>query len=320
VQAISSAQLRRLVPMPDAIGAMRDAFAKVANGAGDLPHRLTLADGTAIAMMARGSASAGTAIKVVSVRETNHGSSIPTIHAVVVWLDPSTGEPTLLIEGASVTALRTGAASGLATDLLAPPSAQVLAIVGAGGQAPDQIRGVLSVREITEIRICSRGGDSARLLAGQLADELPHVQIEVLPDVASAVCEADVVCCATTATQPVLARADLGERVHVNAIGSYRPEMRELERELLAHASIVAVDQRVASMSEAGEVIDAVQHSALDQNSLVEIGELVADPPADVSGLTVFKSVGLAMQDWAIAQLVSERIGDLGDVVDVDLR
>jgi ornithine cyclodeaminase len=306
--------------MPDAIEAMREAFATVANGAGDLPHRLTLADGTAIAMMARGSASAGTAIKVVSVRETNHGSPLPTIHAVVVWLDPSTGEPTLLIEGASVTALRTGAASGLATDLLAPLSAGVLAVVGAGGQAPDQIRGVLSVREISELRICSRGGDSARLLAAQLAEEFPRVQIEVMPDVASAVRDADVVCCATTAKDPVLARAHLAGRVHVNAIGSYRPEMRELERELLANASIVAVDQRLASLSEAGEVIDAVRHSALDEESLVELGELIADPPADVTGLTVFKSVGLAMQDWAIAQLVSERIGRLDDVVDVDLR
>jgi ornithine cyclodeaminase len=306
--------------MPDAIDAMRDAFTKVANGAGDLPHRLTLADGTAIAMMARGSASAGTAIKVVSVRETNHGSSIPTIHAVVVWLDASTGEPTLLIEGASVTGLRTGAASGLATDLLAPPTAEVLAVVGAGGQAPDQIRGVLSVREISEIRICSRGGDSARLLARLLADEFPHVQLEVTPDVASAVRDAHVVCCATTAKEPLLARADLGERVHVNAIGSYRPEMRELERELLAHASIVAVDQRLASLSEAGEVIDAIEHAALSQESLVELGELIATPPDEINGLTVFKSVGLAMQDWAIAQLVSERIGGLDDVVDVHLR
>ena len=305
--------------MPDAIAAMRDAFTRVANGAGDLPHRVSLADGTAIAMMARGSQSAGTAIKVVSVRETNHGSSIPTIHAVVVWLDASTGEPTLLIEGASVTALRTGAASGLATDLLASPSAQVLAVIGAGAQATDQVRGVLSVREITEIRVCSRSGDSARQLAGRLAEEFPGVRLEVNPDAVSAAREADVVCCATTAKQPVIARGDLGERVHVNAIGSYRPEMRELPRELLAHASIVAVDQRVASLAEAGEVIDAVEHSALSQESLVELGELIADPPAEVKGLTVFKSVGLAMQDWAIAQLVSERIGALDDVAHVDL-
>jgi ornithine cyclodeaminase len=319
VLAISAEQLRRLVPMRDAISAMRDAFTRVADGSGELPHRVALSDGTAIAMMARGSESAGTAVKVVAVRNTNRGSPVPTIHALVVWLDGTTGEPKLLIEGSSLTALRTGAASGLATDLLAPRGARVLAVIGAGAQAPDQVRSVLTVREISAVRICSRGNSSARVLAARLAREFPDVVVEAVANPEVAVHGADVVSCATNAKEPVLVRKGLNERVHVNAVGSYRPEMRELSREVLSEASIVAVDQRAAALQESGELIDAVEHTTLTAESLVELGQLVRTPPSRIGGLTVFKSVGVAMQDWAIAQLVSERIGSLTDVAEVRL-
>jgi ornithine cyclodeaminase len=207
----------------------------------------------------------------------------------------------------------------VATDILAAPAARVLAVLGAGVQASDQVRAVLTVRDIAEVRICSRRGASARELAARLADEFPDVLVEAVVSPTMAVRDADVVCCATNARRPVLARASLAERVHVNAIGSYRPEMRELARDVLTEAELLVVDQRIAALHESGEVIDAVEHTTLTRESLVELGELVQHPPARVEGLTVFKSVGLAMQDWAIAHLVNERLYDLPEVSAVSL-
>jgi len=309
---VSDTELRRLVPMRDAIAAVAEAFVAVSDGSADQPPRMAFSDGSGLAMMARRSpgeaAGDGAAFKLVTLRTQNRAAGLPTLHALVLWFDSEHGSPRLLIEGTSLTALRTGAASGVATDLLAAPEAATLAVIGAGAQAADQIRAVCAVRPIERVRIFSPGGASAPRLAALLAPELAGVELQSASSSAEATEGADVVCTATNAASPVVSAGAVAGRVHLNAVGSFRPEMRELPGELIEAAEILAVDQIEAAMSEAGELIAALESGARRPEEIRELGELLLAPPRAPSALTIFKSVGVAMQDWAICRLVNERI------------
>ncbi len=303
---IPAQRLRELVPVRTAIDAVRDGF--IAGSSGDIeqPSRLVLEGGQALAMLAADRRGIGTVLKAVTVRRQNAARGLPVVQAVVVWFDGDTGTPEALIDGTTLTALRTGAASGVATDLLAPPEAGVLAMIGAGGQAPDQVRAVCAVRPICEVRVASRNPAHAASLAARLAAELEPVRV-VATSVAGAIAGADVVCTATTATEPLFAARDLAPTVHVNAVGAYTETMCELPAELLAGASVIAVDRVEAAMAEAGDLIQAIRRGLLRPDRLVEIGALLARPTAPPGGRTVFKSVGVAAQDWALARIAVER-------------
>ena len=313
---IREPELRAIVPMTDAIDAVADAFASVSSGAADQPARIGTSDGAALAMLATRRSTdgerGGTVCKVVGVSAANRRLGIPSVNAFVLWLAPETAAPSMILDGTALTALRTGAASGLATRLLASPDARTLAMIGAGGQAADQIRAVCAVRPIEIVRIASRSGASAERLAGQLAGELPGIAFEPCGSGDDAVRGADVVSCATDAVSPVFDASSVEGRVHVNAVGSYRPEMRELPTELLRRAELVVVDEVGAALAEAGELIAAVDGDPGFAETLLELGELVARPPAAPRGVTVFKSVGIAMQDWAVCKLVETRVRDGG--------
>jgi ornithine cyclodeaminase len=222
---------------------------------------------------------------------------IPAIRATVIWT--GAGDQ-LIADGSSITTLRTGAVVGVATDLLAPADASRLTLIGTGAQAADQVRAVLAVRRITAVTVAGRSAERAAALCQALADDFPDVKFMPSVDIDSAIADADVVCCATSSTMPLFSVAALPERVHVNAIGAFRPSMRELPRDLLATASVVMVDQVEAALEESGEIIDAVSSGALDRTDLVELGPALDDPPKS-TGRTVFKSVGVGPQDWAIA-------------------
>jgi ornithine cyclodeaminase len=308
MHVITHDDLRTLVPMLEAIDAMAGAFAAVSRGEADEPMRIGTRDGGALAMLATcataGGTRSGTVFKAVGISPENRSRGLPSVSAVVLWLDPQTAMPSFLVDGTSLTALRTGAASGLATRLLAAPDASTLAMIGAGGQAADQVRAVCSVRPIETVRICSSSGSSAERLAARLSAELPGIRFEPAASADDAIEGADVVSCATNAISPLFDAASIEGRVHVNAVGSYRPEMRELPAELLRRAEIVAIDQMQAALSEAGELIALVDEEPRFAERLTELGRLVAEPTVPPAGVTVFKSVGIAMQDWAICNLL----------------
>jgi ornithine cyclodeaminase len=291
---------------------MRVAFTSIVDGTGDQPPRAISEDGSALAMMAKRSSAldgdGGIAFKLVSVWPPNRELGLPTTQAIALWFDAATRSPHLLIEGGSLTSLRTGAASGLATDLLADPDAATLAMIGAGGQAADQVRAVCTVRSIREVKIFSQHGASAQRLVDELRPLLPDTTVRYVPSARMALADADVVCCATNATSPVISDHGLAARVHINAVGAYRPMMCELPKELLAHAQLVVVDELEAALAESGEIIGAVQSGALAVQDIVELGNVIGTPPALLHGITVFKSVGIALQDWAICRLLSQRV------------
>ncbi|MDT7803945.1 MAG: hypothetical protein QOI78_7378 [Actinomycetota bacterium] len=289
--------VRAAVPMPAAVDAVREAFLDLAAGHFEVPQRLSFDGGTTLVMSACHTPTGRTAVKTLSLVAGRD----PMILGTLVWNTP---EAQLVADAIAVTTLRTGAVSGVATDLLAPPDASRLAVLGTGAQAADQIRAVAAVRPVRQVTVFGRSRLRATQFADRLREEFPGVR--VAPSVEDAVSDAEIVCCATSSATPLFDVDALPERVHVNAIGSYLPSMRELPAELLATAGCVVVDQIDAVLEEAGEVIHAVDNGLLPRDSLVELGKALHEPPV-VGGRTVFKSVGVAVQDWAIARLLGEK-------------
>jgi ornithine cyclodeaminase/alanine dehydrogenase-like protein (mu-crystallin family) len=193
----------------------------------------------------------------------------------------------------------------VATDLLAPADADTMAIIGAGGQAPDQVRAVNAVRPLRKLSVVDRDSSRASALAGALQSELPRVEIDVASGVEAAVGDAHIVTCATPATEPVLASGMLRPRVHVNAIGAFRPTMRELPDDLLGESTVV-IDDLAAILEESGEILHAIDSGALAQGDLTVLGDALNQPP-ELRDRTVFKTVGVAAQDWAIARLLASK-------------
>lgn len=283
--------------MPAAVNAVRAAFEELRAGNFVLPARQVFGDGAVLVMSAYHPPTRTAVVKKIGIAL----DQVPAIRATVIWT--GSGEQ-LVADGTSITTLRTGAVVGVATELLAERDATRLTVIGTGAQAADQVRAVLAVRRIAAVRLVGRDAGRAEALARVLGEEFPEVKFVSGTDIEAGVADAEVVCCATSSSTPLFRADALPERVHVNAIGAFRPTMRELPRELLASA-LVMVDQVEAALEESGEVIDAVEAGVLERASLIELGEALADPPA-VSGRTVFKSVGVGPQDWAIAKLLAE--------------
>ncbi|ADJ43294.1 ornithine cyclodeaminase [Amycolatopsis mediterranei S699] len=290
--------VRRAVPMPAAVEAVREAFLDLAAGRFVVPQRLSFAGATTLVMTACHTPTSTTVVKTLNLVP----GRAPMILGTLVW---NTADGQVVADAVEVTTLRTGAVSGVATDLLAPAEASSLALLGTGAQAADQVRAVAAVRPMRRVTVFGRDLSRAEALAGRLSAEFPSVAIRVASSAPDAVSDAEIVCCATSSSTPLFAVDDLPDRVHVNAIGSYLPSMRELPAELLATAGCVVVDQVDAALEEAGEVIHAVESGVLDRGDLIELGAALRTPPV-VSGRTVFKSVGLAVQDWAVARLLGD--------------
>ena len=265
---LDAQQTRSCLPMSDAIDAMRRAFTEEA----EAPLRTLL--GPSLFMPGR--VGTTTAIKVVS--------AVPGNPVGIVAVFDEEGSPVGLVDGPTLTAIRTGAVAGLATDLLAAPGAGTLAMLGAGAMAFDQVEAVRAVREITRVLVWSRDPGNAAALAERIGGE-------VVADADAAVAQADVVSCATPATRPLFGPDSVGEGTHINAVGAFRPEMAEVPRETVDQAYVV-VDDYEAAAAEAGDLIQAGREP---NASLREL--LAGDSPAIGEDVTLFKSVGVAGQD-----------------------
>lgn len=298
---IGERELREAVTMREAIDAVRSGFADFANGEFEMPVRTVLGGGQFLVMPVRHQATASAMIKTLSL----NFERTPAIAGTVVWAEAGRLDQ-LVADAGAVTTLRTGAAAGVATDLLAAPDACRLTMIGAGGQAPDQVRAVHAVRPLRHLTVVDVDPQRARALADLLEPELDGVELHTTTDVEQALQNADVVSCATTATTPLFGESALPAKVHVNAIGAFRPSMRELPDDLLAGSTVV-VDEVDAVLEESGEIIHAVESAAITTDALTELGHALTTGQVDHGKRTVFKSVGIAIQDWAIARLLADK-------------
>ena len=234
----------------------------------------------------------GMGVKLLSYYPRNDERDLPTHHAMIVLFRPETGEPLAMMEARLITEMRTGAVSAAATKVMASPDAKTLAILGSGVQARGHFRALSLVRRFEDVRVWSRTPEHAKRFADEIGAKVTSAR--------EAVTGADVVVTVTSAVEPILQGAWLKPGAHVNAVGSPRPTWRELDD--AAMGNVVVVDSREAVLKESGDVIlsGAPIHA--------ELGEVLAGTKAvDPGETTIFKSVGLAVEDIAVAKLIYDR-------------
>ena len=294
-------------PMEDAIDAVEAGFRALSTGQATTPVRLSVPinkEGVALTMPASLAGAPWYSVKVVSVAPGNRSLGRPLVAATVLLIDASSGELVALIEGAALTALRTGAAGGVAARALARPAASVATLFGAGAQARTQLLGLVAVRPIRLVRVVTRDPAHAMAFCQWAAGEPRLAGISVQPAaMAGALDGTDVVVTATTSAEPVFPGALLPPGVHITAVGSFTPAMRELDDDAVRGARVV-VDQRAAALAEAGEL------RGLRPSDVAEIGEVLTGAvPGRTTGAerTIFKSVGNAIQDLVVASRAFER-------------
>jgi len=321
---INNSQVRELLPMRDCMEVVGEALSALARGEGEQPLRsgFLLPDRQGVLAWMPGSLAAGQpfGIKVLSVVENPGELGVESHQGGVLIFDPANGSPLALCEAGAITAIRTAAVSALATDRLARADSEILAILGAGTQASSHIEAMLEVREISRIQVWSRDPDKVRVLVEEQAAR-HGMTVEPAADVTSAVAGADIVCTTTSAREPVLSAQMIGPGMHINAVGASIPSWREIDPGLLPLVSLFT-DRRESLRNEAGEYIQAVENGLLEQGLVVpEIGEVMnGDHPGRTAEteITLFRSLGLAVEDIASAQLVYRRALERGVGIEID--
>lgn len=324
VLILNAADVRQSLPMPQAIAAMKQAFAAFSSGQAVVPPRTHLAvprhSGVSLIMPAlvndADASREALAVKVVSVFDKNGERGLARIQAAVVVLDPATGQPLALLEGATLTAIRTAAASGAATDFLARRDSRTLAILGAGVQARTHLEAICAVRTISEIRIYCPNPSAVEGLISEFASLSSRgVRLVAATSAHEAIEQADIICATTTAATPVFDDADVASGTHINAVGSYTPQAREIPAETVVRARVV-VDSRQAAWDEAGDLIQPLNAGLITRDYIhAELGELVLGQRpgrTDDRQITLFKSVGLAVQDAVAARFALDTACRLG--------
>jgi ornithine cyclodeaminase len=326
VLLLTAEDVRKALPMNEAIEAMKSAYAALSDGKAVVPLRTRLpipgSEALSLFMPAYVHSAEGQAlaIKVVSLFPTNPARGLAYIQAAVLVFDPETGRAIALLEGSSLTAIRTGAAGGAAIDLLARKDSKIAAIFGAGAQGRTQLEAACTARKIETAFVFDADREKAVAFAEEMKSALTK-DIRVAQSAREAIESADIICTATTATKPVFADKDLKAGTHISAVGSYTPEMQEVPAETLQRAKIF-VDSRAASLEEAGDLIQPIRAGLFDEAHICgELGEVVS---GRISGrqsneeITYFKSVGIAVQDAMAAQLAltNARKMNIGKEVD----
>ena len=276
---LTADEVRRALPMRDTIEAMKRAYASLSDGRAEVPLRTRLPipphEGLVLFMPAyvQAEADEALAVKIVSLFPGNPGRGLAFIQAAVLVLEADTGRALALLEGSSLTTIRTGAGSGAAIDLLARPDSRTMMVFGAGAQARTQVEAACTAE------MAGRG-------------PIP-VDVIVANDSSAPLQHADIVCTATTSSTPVFADYNLKTGAHVSAIGSYTPEMQEVPAETVVRARVV-VDSISATLAETGDLVKPI--------IVGEADIVIAD----------FKSVGVAVQDAMAAQVALKNAKEMG--------
>lgn len=324
MRILTGADVRQAVTMRQAIDTMKDAFAQLSANETNVPLRLNIPieahNGITLYMPAYLRASQALAVKIVGVYYDNPRRGLPLIHAVVVALDAETGQAKALIEGSTLTAIRTAAGAGAATSMMARHDAHVGLVFGAGVQGRTAIQAICAARAIDTVYLISRDIEKAKALAAELCGQgdVPN-DIRVLENtpenVSRAVKAADIIYCATTSPTPLFDGNDVKPGTHVNAVGTFTHDKREVDTALIRRCSKIVVDAYSGALAEAGDLLIPMEEGVISESSIYgELGELSAHQKLGRTTddeITFFKSVGNAVQDAAIAQTILKRAEEL---------
>lgn len=308
---VDAAAVRAATPWPDLVAALRDAFRQGCVLPPRHHHAFAVPgerDGTLLLMPAwRTGGTLG--VKVVNIVPGNDARGLPAVSAVYLLFSARTGQPLALLDGAELTARRTAAASALAAGFLARADAARLLVVGTGRLAPELAAAHVSVRPVREVAVWGRSGGKAEELAARLGREL-GLEVRATADLEAAVRAADIVSTATTSLEPLVRGAWLKEGAHLDLVGGFTPAMREADDEAVRRAR-VWVDTLEGALAEAGDIVQPLRSGVLAREAV--IGDLFGLCRGEVVGrenpaeITMFKSVGTALEDLAAATLVAGR-------------
>jgi ornithine cyclodeaminase len=321
---INRQEVDRLLPMAACIDAMDEAMRAASSGAVSMPLRLftPLADDSGSLGLMPGSTLGPPffGAKVISLLFDNPAKGLPTVQGYVSLFDHDTGKPVALIEGSSVTAIRTAAASGLATRVLARQDVRTHGILGTGVQAVTHIDAVACVRDIDRVVVWGRDEEKARRFAAQQS-ERSQVEVTATDDPAEAAC-CDIVSTVTAATEPVLRGEWLEPGSHLNLVGVHTPDAREADTRVIER-SRVYVDLMESAMNEAGDLLIPIAEGAIDEGHILgEIGQVMTGAVPGRIGdgdITLYKSLGIVAQDLFAAAHIYARALESGAGVEVDL-
>lgn len=307
---LSEKEVQSLAAVEELIPVLERAHIQYSTGKAVMPVRLVVPlpqiEGRITSMPGYLNEDKALGMKVVTFFPNNPKQNLPQILATVMLFSADTGKMIAAMDGNYITAVRTACVSAMATKALANPESRVLGVLGAGVQARAHVRALTQIRKISEIKIYDIFEASARQLQESLEKEI-GVRITVVKSAREAVLGADLLVTVTTAKEPIVRAEWLKPGMHINAVGSHRPDLREIDGATLAAAKIV-VDSREAIMAECGDILLAIQEKAITANSVhTEIGEILAGKkPGRTSAdeITLYKAVGIAIQDVATAHLV----------------
>ncbi|WP_028326101.1 ornithine cyclodeaminase family protein [Desulfatirhabdium butyrativorans] len=310
LRVLGAQEVEAALPFREAVDVIAEAFSQFSADQATVPLRTRIETelGQTLIMPAYLHRSRWMAVKIVSVYPENVALGLPTVPGIVLVIDPDTGMPKAMMDGHSLTAIRTGAAGALAAKLLARKDAASVVLFGAGTQGWAQICGVLAVRSIRRVWIVDPNPDFRFRLADRIRG-LPNApEVSIAENIPEALAQADIVITATTSREPVFDGRFIQSGTHITAVGAFRRDMQEVDASVVQKARVV-VDSREACLAEAGDI---VQTGAI---IAAEIGEIVNGTAAGRRSddeITLFKSVGIAAQDAAAAAAVLERAERLG--------
>ncbi|MEE4197301.1 MAG: hypothetical protein V2I54_06625 [Bacteroidales bacterium] len=324
IRIIRAGEIKEFYSMSKAIDAMGRAFSSLSAGESYVPLRFVSKLPTQELVMLFKPAfvekDQRVTIKFLTQRESGFMPGIPTIQGIVLVIDSNTGEILALMDGEYFTALRTGAASGLATRCFARKEAQVMALFGCGSQGRTQLEAVLCERGIKKVLVYDTHEQVARKFISEMEKRFSPEMVYTTDT--KKLNEADIICTATNSQKPLFRREDVKEGVHINAIGSFQPHMQELDPLLIRDARVFT-DHAEPCLKESGDLIKPIREGIISESHIAgEIGDYLLDRiPGRESDdqITLFKSVGVAIQDYAVATDIYKSSLEQGFGIEINL-
>jgi ornithine cyclodeaminase len=323
IVVLNEKDIKKVFTMEDAIKADKDALAIYSEKGAEIPLRINIdipnQAGQSLYMTGYAAAANALGVKIVSVYPNNIQKGLPSVPATMILLNEETGEVCAILDGTCLTRIRTGAVSGAATDLLSRKESKIFALIGTGGQAEAQLEAVLTVRNISEVRIFDSNKDRAAEFARKMAEKFAgrfNTGFFPFDSPDEAVRGADIITCVTTSKRPVFNGRLVKKGAHINGVGSYAPDMQEIDEYALLHADKIYVDTRDGVLNESGDFIIPIKENKFSEKDITgELGELILGKvPGRESEeeITLFKSVGSGVLDIVTARRIYEKAIEKG--------
>ena len=327
---LKESDISSMITMSDIIEADKEALSIYSSQKSNIPLRSNLNvpefNGQCLFMNGYAAPAKALGVKIVSVYPDNINKNIPSVPATMVLVNAETGMVNSLIDGTYLTRLRTGAISGLATDILARKDSKIFALFGTGGQAVTQLEAVLTVRNIEEVRVFDISKERAEEFAKKMSDKFGkkfNVKIFAAESSDAAIDNADIITTVTTSKKPVFDANKVKKNAHINGVGSYTPEMQEIPGDILVKANKIFVDTRDGAINESGDLINPIKDGLIQKEKINgELGEVingVIKGRENDDEMTFFKTTGSAVLDLVAAQKIYEmaKVKKVGQMVDL---